>query len=195
MKALTIVGSILFVLSTTGLAFSAPQIWVAARSEVVFDREGRIVELRHAWEFDEFYSAFLMRTLDNGTDRFAWRWLDLVSSKALEHLAGKDYFTVARQDTTNLSFKEPRRVSIDRDKRDIVTLRFSLPLAAAVAPQQPFRFRVFDPTYLVSFGFEKKDPVTFVDAPSGCNFEVFEPEPLVTSYGHEGPTSVEILCR
>jgi ABC-type uncharacterized transport system substrate-binding protein len=41
--------------STAALAH--PHVWVAARSEVVFDAEGRILGLRNAWEFDEMYSA------------------------------------------------------------------------------------------------------------------------------------------
>lgn len=195
MKTSSCVVSILFALWTASLAFAGPRVWVAARGEVVFDRESKIVELRHAWEFDEFYSDFVIRKLDNDTDRFEWGWVDLVSSRAIEPLAAKDYFTLASQGETKVPLEEPRRISIERNKRDIVTLRFTLPLATPVAPRQPFRFRVFDPTYLVSFGFEKTEPVTLVGAPSGCNVEVFEPEPLVTSYGQEGPTTAEIVCR
>ena len=40
-----------------------PHVWVAVRSEVVFGPDGKISGVRHAWEFDEMYSAFAVQGL------------------------------------------------------------------------------------------------------------------------------------
>ncbi|MGH6936140.1 MAG: DUF1007 family protein, partial [Methylocella sp.] len=43
-----------------GLARSAaahPHVWVSARAQVIFDAKGEIEAIRHAWTFDEMYSA------------------------------------------------------------------------------------------------------------------------------------------
>jgi len=45
-----------------GLAQNAaahPHVWVSARAQVIFDAKGEIEAIRHAWTFDEMYSAFV----------------------------------------------------------------------------------------------------------------------------------------
>ncbi|MGZ9410532.1 MAG: DUF1007 family protein, partial [Methylocystis sp.] len=59
--------------------------------------------------------------------------------------------------------------------------RFFLPLQTPVAAKKPFSFQVYDPTYFVSFGLEKKDPVTLAGAPAGCSLSLVEPAPLVAN--------------
>ena len=59
------VASCLLVMSC--LAASAhPHVWVAVKSEVLFGADGKITGIRHAWTFDEMYSAFA--TQGFGTD-------------------------------------------------------------------------------------------------------------------------------
>jgi hypothetical protein len=60
-------------------------------------------------------------------------------------------------------------------------MRFFLPLQAPASAKKPFSFQVYDPTYFVSFGLEKKEPVTMSRAPAGCSLSLVEPSPLVAS--------------
>ena len=47
--------------------------------------------------------------------------------------------------------------------------------------EKPFSFQVYDPTYFVSFGLEKQNPVTMAQAPSGCSLSFVEPKPLLAA--------------
>ncbi len=78
-------------------------------------------------------------------------------------------FTYAKQNNAKLKFLEPTEVSLEADDKKIVTLRFLLPLETPVSAQKPFSFQVYDPTYFVSFDFEKQNPVTLAKAPAGCS--------------------------
>lgn len=41
------------------MAAAHPHVWVTARAETVFNEKGEAVAIRHAWTFDEMYSAFV----------------------------------------------------------------------------------------------------------------------------------------
>ena len=66
------------------------------------------------------------------------------------------------------------------DKRN-VTLHFFLPLETPVAAKKPFSFQVYDPTYYVSFGLEKQEPVKLAKSPAGCSISLVDPGPLVAA--------------
>ena len=51
-------------LATTSLAEAHPHIFVDARSEIVFDPEGRISAVRQIWQFDEAFTAYAIQGLD-----------------------------------------------------------------------------------------------------------------------------------
>src|SRR5436305_1936766 len=49
---------ILLLFATSVAASAHPHVWVAVKSEVLFGGDGKISGIRHAWTFDEMYSAF-----------------------------------------------------------------------------------------------------------------------------------------
>ena len=49
-------------------AVAHPHVWIVARSEVVFDPEGKLIGFRHTWTFDQAYSAFAVAGLDSHGD-------------------------------------------------------------------------------------------------------------------------------
>ena len=55
--------AIAFGLMAHSAAMAHPHVWVAVQSEVVFGDDGKIIGVRHAWEFDEMYSAFATQGL------------------------------------------------------------------------------------------------------------------------------------
>jgi len=155
-----------------------PHVWVAVRSEVVFAPDGKIAGIRQGWEFREKYSAFAVQGLGKGGKPPTREELAPLAKTNVESLAEFDYFTYAKQGAAKLKFKEPVDVTLESDEKKIVTLRFFLPLETPVSAQKPFSFQVYDPTYFVSFGFEKNNPVTLAKAPIGCSLNSFEPKPL-----------------
>jgi ABC-type uncharacterized transport system substrate-binding protein len=162
-------------------ALAHPHVWVAVRSEVMFSPDGKIAGVRHAWTFDEMYSAFAVQGLGKSGKPPTPEELAPLAKTNVESLAEFDYFTFAKQNNAKVAFKEPTDVVLEADAQKIVTLRFTLPLETPLSPQKPFSFQVYDPTYFVSFSLEKQNPVTLSRAPSGCSSSLAEPKPLVAA--------------
>ncbi len=162
-------------------ALAHPHVWVAVRSEVVFTPDGKVAGVRHAWEFDEMYSAFAVQGLGKDGKPPTAEELAPLAKTNVESLAEFEFFTYAKQSNAKLKFREPTEVSLTADQKKIVTLRFFLPLETPVSAQKPFSFQVYDPTYFVSFGFEKVEPVKLARAPAGCSLSLVEPKPLVAA--------------
>ncbi len=172
---------LLLALAGATAARAHPHVWVAVRSEVVFEPDGRISGVRHAWEFDEMYSAFAVQGLGKDGKPPTREELAPLARTNVESLAEFDYFTYAKQNNAKAAFKAPENVYLEANDKKIVTLHFFLPLEAPVAAKKPFSFQVYDPTYFVAFGLEKKDPVTLAQAPPGCSVSLMEPAPLVAT--------------
>jgi ABC-type uncharacterized transport system substrate-binding protein len=162
-------------------AAAHPHVWVAARATVQFDKDGRITGVRHDWTFDEMYSAFATQGLGKDGKPPTSQELQPLAKTNIESLVEFAFFTFAREGGKKLEFAEPVDYSLDADDRKIVSLHFTLPLKKPVEAKRPFSFQVYDPTYFVAFGFEKKDPIAMSAAPAGCSTSVMEPAPLLAA--------------
>lgn len=166
---------------TPALAHAHPHVWVAVRSEVVFTADGKIRGVRHAWTFDEMYSAFALQGLGKDGKPPSREELAPLAKTNAESLAEFDYFTYGKYDNAKASFGPPEDVWLDADDKKIVTMHFVLPLEKPLSARKPFSFQVYDPTYFVAFDFEKQSPVTLAAAPSGCSTSLVQPKPLVAT--------------
>jgi ABC-type uncharacterized transport system substrate-binding protein len=178
------INSILILITTVmgiGAASAHPHVWVAVRSEVVFAPDGKITGVRHAWEFDEMYSAYAVQGLGKDGKPPTSEELAPLAKTNVESLAEFDFFTFAKQNGAKLAFKQPENVKLEANDKKIVTMRFFLPLETPVAAKKPFSFQVYDPTYFVSFGLEKQNAVTLAGAPAGCSLSLVEPAPLLAT--------------
>jgi ABC-type uncharacterized transport system substrate-binding protein len=137
--------------------------------------------VRHAWEFDEMYSAFATQGLGKNGKPPGREELAPLAKTSAESLAEFEYFTFARQNNVKASFKPPQDFYMEADEKKNVTLRFFLPLETPAPARKPFSFQVYDPTYYVSFGLEKRNPVTLGDPPPGCSVSLVEPAPLLAT--------------
>lgn len=173
--------ALLLIVAAPPAARAHPHVWVAVRSEVVFGPDGRITGVRHAWEFDEMYSAFAVQGLGKDGKAPTREELAPLAKTNVESLAEFDYFTYARQNNAKAAFGAPENVYLEANDKKIVTLHFFLPLQTPVSAKKPFSFQVYDPTYFVSFGLEKKEPVKLAQAPSGCSVSLVDPAPLVAT--------------
>ncbi len=178
------INSILILIATVtgiGAASAHPHVWVAVRSEVVFAPDGKIAGVRHAWEFDELYSAYAVQGLGKDGKPPTSEELAPLAKTNVESLAEFDFFTFAKQNGAKLAFKPPKNVKLEANDKKLVTMRFFLPLETPVAAKKPFSFQVYDPTYFVSFGLEKQNAVTLAGAPAGCSLSLVEPAPLLAT--------------
>ena len=51
-------------LLAAGAASAHPHVWVTMKSAVVYGPDGSITGVRHAWTFDDMYSAFAIQGLE-----------------------------------------------------------------------------------------------------------------------------------
>jgi ABC-type uncharacterized transport system substrate-binding protein len=159
-------------------AFAHPHVWVTAKEKILFGPDGKIVGFRHAWTFDEMYSAFATQGLGKDGKPPTKEELAPLAQTNVESLKEFQYFTVAKAGPRYYEFGPPQDYELTADDKKIVTLRFTLPLKEPVSAKKPFVFMVYDPTYFVDFELAKDDPVTLQNAPAGCSVTNMHPDPL-----------------
>jgi ABC-type uncharacterized transport system substrate-binding protein len=172
---------VILALLAPGFAKAHPHVWVVVRSEIVFTPDGKVRGVRHAWTFDEMYSAFALQGLGKDGKPPTREELAPIAKVNAESLAEFDYFTFAKHDNAKASFGPPEDVFLDADDKKIVTMHFVLPLEAPVSAHKPFSFQVYDPTYFVAFDFDKTSPIALAAAPSGCSTSLVQPKPLLSA--------------
>jgi ABC-type uncharacterized transport system substrate-binding protein len=150
------------------------------RSEILLDPNHQITGIRHAWTFDEFYSAMAVQGLDtNGDGVFSAEELKPLAEVNVKSLKDFDYFTFVHVgDGDNLPLKPPENYSLDYDK-GLLTLHFTLPLEKPLdTHKQAVDVDVYDPSFFVAFGFATESPVKLSgDAIKGCTAEIKKPDP------------------
>ena len=156
-----------------------PHVFVVVKSEMVFDKDGKIGAIRHAWQFDEFYSAFAVQGLGkDGKPPTREDWAPLAKVN-VESLAEFGYFTMGKVAGKPVEFGEPRDYWLDEGADKLVTLHFTLPLTVPASAARAFNLQVYDPTYFIAFDFDDKEPVVLAGAPAGCSAKINKPGPLV----------------
>jgi ABC-type uncharacterized transport system substrate-binding protein len=149
------------------------------RSEILLNPDRQIVGIRHAWTFDEFYSAMAVQGLDtNGDGVYSAEELKPLAEANINPLKDFDYFTfVSVGDRDNLPLKPPENYSLDFDK-GILTLHLTLPLEKPLdTSDQNVRIDVYDPTFFVAFSFAAESPVQLSGASiQGCTAEIKKPD-------------------
>ena len=94
---------------------------------IVLNANHQITGVRHAWTFDEFYSAMAVQGLDtNGDGVFSAEELKPLAEVNIKSLKDFDYFTFVHiGDGDNLPLKPPENYSLDYDK-GLLTLQPTL---------------------------------------------------------------------
>ena len=137
--------------------------------------------IRHAWTFDEMYSAFATQGFGKDGKAPTLGRIAPLAKVNVESLAEFDFFTYAKHGGQKPEFGAPIDYSLEADANKVITLHFTLPLKTPVDAKKPFSFQVYDPTYFVSFSFDKGRGVTLVGAPPGCSTSTLDPNPLVAA--------------
>ncbi|HWM81916.1 MAG TPA: DUF1007 family protein [Pseudolabrys sp.] len=159
-------------------AVAHPHVWVTIRSQILFSSDGAVVGVRHAWTFDDMFSAFATQGLPQQTKgQFTREELASLAEVNVTSLKEYAYFTFARADGKNALFSDPKDYWLDyRDA--MLTLNFTLPLKQPVKARE-FALEVYDETYFVAFEMAPKDPVALgTGAPPACRSTVRAPQEL-----------------
>jgi len=178
-----LIAALLLGAAVTGLAPSAgahPHVWATVRSEIVFGPDQKMTGVRHAWTFDEFYTAMAVQGLDaDGDGVYSKEELEPLAKVNVESLEEFDYFTFVRAAGAEkfLPLKPPVDYWVEYDNTAL-TLHFTLPLETPLDPRaKAVTVDVYDPSFFVAFGFAEKAPVKIAGAAPGCTAEVDQSDP------------------
>lgn len=155
-------------------ASAHPHVWITATSELLYAADGSITGVRHAWTFDDMFSAYAVQGLEvKKKGAYTREELGPLAQTNVESLKEYAYFTFARADGKKERFNEPVDYFLDY-KDAVLTLHFTLPLKTPVKPRQ-LVLEVFDRSYFIDFQMAKDNPVKLVGAPAGCQMKLDRP--------------------
>lgn len=118
------VGSAAVALTTAGLLFAVaapaaahPHIWVSVRTTVLYEN-GAVTGFRHAWTFDEYYTAMAIEGLDANKDgKYAREELAELAKVNVEALKEFGYFTFAKLKGQDLAVGVPKDYYLEHAPR------------------------------------------------------------------------------
>ena len=166
--------SLVALMAAAGAAQAHPHVWVTMTSELVYAPDGAVTGVRHAWAFDDMFSAFATQGIETKQKGvFTREDLAPLAQVNVDSLKDFDYFTYAKANGKKAEFEGPTDYWLDY-KNEVLTLHFTLPFKTTVNAQR-LNVDVYDPTYFVSFALAEGKPVALVDAPKGCAVETKAP--------------------
>lgn len=172
--------ALLAVAVTLALASPAqahPHVWVTMKSQVVYDATGMATGIRHAWTFDDMFSAFATQGLESKEKgKFTKEELAPLAEVNVSSLKEYDFFTYAKIAGKKTELGEASDYWLEY-KDATLTLHFTLPFKAPIKAAS-MDFEVYDPSYFVDFALAEKDAVSLTGAPSGCQLAVGKPQEM-----------------
>jgi ABC-type uncharacterized transport system substrate-binding protein len=155
-----------------------PHVWVTMSEELLYAADGSITAVRHAWTFDDMFSAFATQGLAQKTKGvFTGEELAPLAKVNVDSLKDYAYFTFARVNGKRQkdAFADPIDYFIAYDaKAAALTLHFTLPFKTPIKAKA-LEIDVYDPEFFIDFGFADKDEVRLVGAPPQCEASVEKP--------------------
>jgi ABC-type uncharacterized transport system substrate-binding protein len=178
LRFVLLIAGLACILATTGRVDAHPHVWVTMTEELLYAPDGSVTGVRHAWTFDDMFSAFATQGLDGKTKgAFSREELEPLAKVNVESLKDYAYFTYAKVDGKRQkdAFLEPVDYFLDYDPKDtVLTLHFTLPFKSPVKAKT-IELEVYDPEFFIDFGFATQDPVKLVSAPAQCMMSVEKP--------------------
>jgi len=160
-------GMLLLLLPVCG-AEAHPHVWVTFHSELLYAADGTMTGVRHAWTFDDMFSAYAIQGTSHAKKgQYTREELAPLAQVNVESLKEYDYFTYARGDGKKLKFNEPVDYWLEYKNPSLI-LHFTLPLKAPAAVKA-LQMEIYDPSIFVDFEFAKDKPVSLNGAPAQCS--------------------------
>jgi len=177
-RLISVVAGLACIVAATGRVDAHPHVWVTMTEELLYTADGSVTGVRHAWTFDDMFSAFATQGLEQKTKgTFTREELAPLAKVNVESLKEYAYFTYAKVDgkRNKDAFLDPIDYYLDYDpKETVLTLHFTLPFKTPVKAKA-IEIEVYDPEFFIDFGFAEKDPVRLVSAPASCTAAVEKP--------------------
>ncbi|MBN9009281.1 MAG: DUF1007 family protein, partial [Rhizobiales bacterium] len=139
--------------AANGAALAHPHVFVDAHAELVFDKDGRMDAVRNIWQFDEAFTQFAIQGLDaNGDGKLSDEELKPLADVNVKSLKEFKFFTYLTANGKEAEFLPPKEYWLEFHNQRL-TLFFTLPMKAPMAPGARARLEIFDPEYFVAFTF------------------------------------------
>ena len=146
--------AIVLLLLSVNRAEAHPHVWVTFHSELLYAVDGTITGVRHAWTFDDMFSAYALQGTSHAKKgQYTREELASLAQTNVDSLKEYDYFTYARADGKKLKFAEPVDYWLEY-KDGALTLHFTLPLKVA-ASAKAMKIEIYDPSIFVDFEFAR----------------------------------------
>src|SRR3982075_2684273 len=85
-----------------------PHVWITATSELIYAPDGSISGVRHAWTFDDMFTAYALQGIEAKTKGVYRREeLAALAQTNVESLKEIAFFTSAKADGRKEKFQEP----------------------------------------------------------------------------------------
>jgi ABC-type uncharacterized transport system substrate-binding protein len=173
-----VVAVVIAVCAIPAAAVAHPHVWVVANSELVYGPDGAITGVRHAWKFDDLFSAYALQGIETKTKGVYTREdLAPLAQTNVDSLKEYGFFTFAKTGEGGSVKKQRFTDPVDyylEYKDSALVLHFTLPFKTPVKSKE-LALEVFDPSYFVDFALGDKDPVKLVGAPASCTVQVQRP--------------------
>jgi ABC-type uncharacterized transport system substrate-binding protein len=141
-----------------------PHVWVTFQSELLYGADGSMTGVRHAWTFDDMFSAYALQGMPHAKKgQYTREELASLAQTNVDSLKEYGYFTFARADGKKLKFSDPVDYWLEY-RNPALILHFTLPLKAPVAAKV-MQIEVYDPSIFVDFEFAKDRSVSVSGAP------------------------------
>ncbi|HVY04429.1 MAG TPA: DUF1007 family protein, partial [Burkholderiales bacterium] len=120
----------LWLCAFAGAAQAHPHVWVTFKSEIVYGPDGTVTGIRHAWAFDDMFSAFATQGIESKEKgKFTREELAPLAEVNVTSLKEFDYFTFVTADGKKEALTDPPKGEYWLDYTDqVLTLHFILPL-------------------------------------------------------------------
>lgn len=161
-------------------ASAHPHVYVTVKSEVIYSPDGAATAIRHAWTFDDMFSAYAtqgLKTKEQGV--FTREDLAPLAEVNVTSMKEYNYFTHAKADGKKIAFEDAKDYWLEYKDSSLI-LHFTLPIKSA-PKTKAFELEVYDPEYFVDLTFDEKDPAKLAGAPSACKMTMTtpqQPEPM-----------------
>src|SRR5262249_14006901 len=153
-------------------------VWVTMVTELVYAPDGALTAVRHAWTFDDMFSAFATQGIEAKTKgEFTRAELAPLAQVNVDSLKEYNYFTRAKLDGKlhQGAFVDPVDYWLDYDpKATALTLHFTLPIKAPLQAKR-LTLEIYDPEFFVDFAFAEQTAVKLTGAPAGCTMATEKP--------------------
>ncbi len=169
-------------LATGTPAAAHPHVFVNIKSAIIFDANGAITAIRHAWAFDDAFSVFATQGLASSQKGvFTREELAPLAKVNVTSLKEYNYFTYATVGGWSAPLIDPTDHWLDYNDA-VLTLHFTLPFKTPMK-ERSLDLEIYDPFYFVEFHLTEKDPVVLADAPAGCKVSIAKPSETGVAQG------------